>query len=277
MQRTHFSHIRDVVSVIADDQMREIERTSLNRLPDISDWYPSGKIDMALRSLLQPVTIHRKAWEYALCMHGLDDLKVVNESSTAIATGAGTEPPLYHFANRIKRMVATDLYSFPGNEGTPLMLQNHSQFAPFEYRQSHLEVYQMAGDKLDFPDNSFDFTFCLSSIEHFGSRETIRASFDEMIRVVKPGGVLCIITELILTSHSDNEYFTWEEIDDIFLSHPGVAMVGGQPDLRISESLIRYPVDLVRSRNINRSPHIVLKRDDMLWTSFSMFLRKLDR
>ena len=96
-----FGHIRDIISVIPDDQMREIHRTSLNRLPDMSDWYPSSKIDMALRSLLQPITIHRKAWEYALCMHGLEDLKVVHKDAAAIATGAGTEPPLYHFANHI--------------------------------------------------------------------------------------------------------------------------------------------------------------------------------
>ena len=267
--------IRDIISVIPDDRMREANRTSLNRLPDISDWYPSSKIDMALRSLLQPITIHRKAWEYALCMHGLDDLGIVTDTATAIATGAGTEPPLYHFANRIKRMVATDLYSFPGNEGTPVMLQDAKQFAPFPYREQNLEVYQMAGDALNFRDDTFDFTFCLSSIEHFGSRATIRASLDEMVRVVRPGGILCIITELILTGHTDSEYFTWEEIDDIFLKHRGIEMVGGAPDLSISESHVRYPVDLVHSQNINHSPHVVLKRGDMLWTSFSMFFRKV--
>jgi SAM-dependent methyltransferase len=266
--------VRPIFTVIPDNEMREIDRVSLNRLPDTTDWYPSGKLDLALRTIFQPITIHRKAWEYGLCMHGLEDLGVVSEGVKAIATGAGTEPPLYHFANRIGRMVATDLYSFTGHEGTPEMMRDPRQFAPYPYREANLEVYQMPGDSLDFPDNTFDFAFCLSSIEHFGTRETIRASFNEMIRVVRPGGVLCIITELILTEHTDPEYFTWEEIDEIFLNNTSVDLVGGDPDLTISRSLIEYPVDLENSLGINRSPHIVLKRGDMLWTSFSMFLRK---
>lgn len=272
---SNLDRIRDIFQVIPDDVMRDTERQSLNRIPDCSDWYPSGPLDLALRSIFQPVTIHRKAWEYGLCMYGLEQLGVVTPEASAIATGAGTEPPLYHFAHRIKRVVATDLYSFPGHEGTPEMLENPRQFAPYDYPEDRLEVYQMPGDNLDFPDNTFDFGFCLSSIEHFGSRETIRASLEEMRRVVKPGGILCIITELIFTDDTDPEYFTWEEMKEIFLDHPGLELVGGEPDLRVAESLIRFPVDLKCHKNISHSPHIVLKRDNMLWSSFSMFLKNL--
>jgi len=269
------SPIRPIFQPLPDSQMREADRSSLNKMPDYSDWEPVGPLDLALRSLTQPVVIHRKAWEYAMCMLGLEQLGVVTQDAAAIAIGAGTEPPLYHFSRLIRRMVATDLYEFPDNEGTPLMLDDPSQFAPYPYPKERLEVYRMSGDMLDFPADTFDFAFCLSSIEHFGTRDVQRATLEEMRRVTKPGGILCIITELILTDHTHAEYFTWEEINEIFLAHPGLELVGGAPDLRISQSLTDYPVDLARSQHVSRSPHITLQRDGMIWTSFSMFLRNV--
>lgn len=272
---TSTSEIRDIFTIVPDDQLREVVRTSLNRLPDPSDWTPGERFTDILRSLGQPVTIHRKAWEYALSIEGLERLGMIRPEAQGIAVGAGTEPVLYHFANRIARMVATDLYEFPDNEGTPAMLENPKAFAPFAYEEDRLEVYRMPGDKLDFADGTFDFLFCLSSLEHFGSREIQKASLDEMIRVVRPGGILCIITELILTEGSHEEYFRWEEMRDMFLDCPKIRLVGGEPDLRISESAVRYPVDLDKTRFIDRSPHITLRRGPLVWTSFSMFLERI--
>ena len=48
---------------------------------------------------------------------------------------------------------------------------------------------------LQFPDESFDIAYSLSSIEHFGGLEGASAALDEMARVVKPGG------EIILSNH----------------------------------------------------------------------------
>lgn len=158
-------------TVLSDDELREITRTSLNRMPDASDWIPGERFTDILRELGQPVKIHRKAWEYAVAIKGLERLGMVRPDARAIAVGAGTEPPLYYFANHIARMVAIDLYEFPDNEGTPAMPEDPQSFAPFAYREDRLEVCLMPGDKLDFPGGSFDFLSCLSSLKHFGSRE----------------------------------------------------------------------------------------------------------
>lgn len=267
-------NIRPEFTVVPDNEMRERVRTSLNRLPDPSDWLPGDRLTDLMREMSQPICIHRKSWEYAICIKGLTDLKIINPETVGLAVGAGSESPLYWFANNIRRMVATDLYDNPAHEGTPAMLANPKAFAPFAYREDHLEVYRMGGDALAFSDGTFDFVFCLSSIEHFGSRAIQRKSLDEMARVLRPGGVACVITELILTDHSDKEYFRWEELDEMFLKHPHFELVGGAPDLSISASQVAYPVDLTNSKFINRSPHIMLKRGEMLWTSFSMFLKR---
>jgi len=83
------------------------------------------------------------------------------------------------------------------------------------------------------------------------------------------------MTELILTEHRHREYFQWSEVDELFLSHPAAELVGGEVDLTISESLIRFPVDVARSRGVARSPHIVLDLDGMRWTSLSLFFRRI--
>jgi SAM-dependent methyltransferase len=266
--------IRNEVTVLPDDLMRLQERISLNRLPDISDWEAGGRLSDIMRELRQPVCVHRKSWEYALAIAGLEKFGLVTPEARAIAVGAGYESPLYYFANRIAMMVATDLYQDPEHEGKPEMLMTPERFAPFEYRRDHLEVHQMSGTDLRFADNSFDFAFCLSSIEHFGPRASQTRCLDEVARVLKPGGVFCCITELILTrGHTHFEYFSFEELTQIFLKRQDYELVGGAPDYRISESMVRYPVDPSQPGS-RRSPHIVLRRGDMKWTSFSMFLRR---
>lgn len=269
------SGIRPFVHVVRDDDLREMDRTSLNRMPNAADWVPGGGLSDVLRSLDQPVCIHRKAWEYALCVEGLRQLSVLTPQARGLGVGAGTEPVLYLFANEVGGVVATDLYESPDHEGTPDMLERPEDFAPFPYREERLEVLRMGGDQLAFDDGSFDFVFCLSSLEHFGSREVQRRSLDEMVRVLRPDGVACIITELILTNHQHHEYFTWEQLDEMFLHHPQAKLVGGEPDLRIAQSNVDYPVRIGRTNNQNASPHLVLDLDGMLWTSFSIFLQKL--
>jgi SAM-dependent methyltransferase len=154
------------------------------------------------------------------------------------------------------------------------MLTTPEKFAPFNYRHDHLDVHRMSGTDLRFTDNSFDFAFSLSSIEHFGSRANQIKCLDEVARILKPGGVFCCITELILTrGHTHFEYFSFEELIQVFLKRQDYELVGGAADYRISESIVRYPVDPSQPGG-RRSPHIVLRRGDMKWTSFSMFLRK---
>jgi glycosyltransferase involved in cell wall biosynthesis/SAM-dependent methyltransferase len=267
--------LRDEIRVLPDCEMRERDRPSLNRIPDISDWEAGGKLSDVMRELNQPICIHRKSWEYAMCIQGLRQLGGIRDDAVALAVGAGSEPPLYYFANAIRRMVATDLYDNEVCEGTPAMLASPRSFAPFPYNENRLEVYRMSGDDLQFPDATFDFTFSLSSIEHFGSRETQKKALDEIARTLKPGGIACLITELILTKGTDAEYFTLEEIDEMFIRHPKFKLVGGPLDLSISASLVDYPVDLVNSGFTNKSPHIVLKRGEMKWTSLSLFLQRI--
>jgi SAM-dependent methyltransferase len=260
------------VRVVRDSEMRQTARTSLNRLCDISDWR-SGRFLEILRELNETPFVHRKAWEYAMCIWGLEKLGVVRENAAALAVGAGYERPLYYFANKIRRMVATDLYE-GGGEGNPEMLRNPVAFAPIEYRHDHLEVLQMDGCDLRFDQGVFDFAFCLSSIEHFGRRQNVAKAMREMARVLKPDGAVCITTEYILNEGRHAEYFTHAELFKWLIDASDLRLVETELDLRISESLLLDPIDLARESELYVAPHIVLKKWGVVWTSLSLFFRK---
>jgi hypothetical protein len=110
------------VQILPGLVMRENAAYSLNRLPDISDWRIDSRFSNILGELNCGRYIHRKDWEYALCIEGLEKLGVVHPKARGLAVGAGYERPLFYFANKIEKMVATDLYENPDNEGKPAML-----------------------------------------------------------------------------------------------------------------------------------------------------------
>jgi SAM-dependent methyltransferase len=219
--------------------------------------------------------IHRKQWEFGFCILGLESLGVVTPTASAISVGAGSERPLYYFANKIDRMLATDVYGkYPGNEAPGEMLTSPEKCAPFEYRKDHLVVEYADALELPYPDGSFDFGFSLSSIEHFGGPEQTEKAMGEIHRVLKPRGVFCITTELILTRGELSEAYSVEQLQRHLIDSTPLALVEDQIDLSISASLLLYPIDVEHEADLHVSPHIVLKSHGELFTSLMLFLRK---
>ncbi|MCY1669397.1 class I SAM-dependent methyltransferase [Rhizobium sp. SL86] len=207
-------------------------------------------------------------------MLGLNQFLSLDDKSSILATGAGNDRLLFYYANLCKEIWATDLYDEADGEGTAQMLTKPAQFAPFPYAEDRLHVERMSPVDLRFENNSFHAAFCLSSIQHFGSRADQRSAVREMARVLKPGGIACIVTEIILNDAKHPEYFRPEEIDNIFLKHSNLKLVGGDIDLQVQKSLFDYPCDLREPKHANKSPHIVLTDGTVIWTSLSLFLQK---
>ena len=148
--------------------------------------------------------IERKHWEFAMLTLFLEDVGALTETTEALAVGAGREPVLYWLANRIGRVVATDIYgegSFGGREAAASMLADARAHAPYPFRERSLEVRWMDARQLDYPAESVDVVFSLSSIEHFGSVRDVRRAAREMGRVLRPGGHAVIVTECFLRPH----------------------------------------------------------------------------
>lgn len=261
------------IQLLSDSDMRRQTRTSLNRLCDTSDWRANSLLVRYMHAMAEGPYIHRKSWEYGMCVLGLQRLGAIHPYAHALAVAAGHERPFYYFTNHIERMVATDLYNNPNHEGKAEILEAPERFAPFPFRRDRLTVLRMNAMELTFQDAEFDFAFCLSSIEHFGPRENTRRAMREIERVLKPGGIACIATELILNRTTHAEYFTPEEFDENILGSTSMQLVGGEFDYRISESLVRYPIDLAQD-DLSVSPHVVLQSQDVVFTSAICFLRK---
>lgn len=62
-----------------------------------------------------------------------------------------------------------------------------------------MDLIDLDGGQLPYPDSSFDLVTCVETIEHL---ENFRALFREMHRILKPGGVAIITTPNILNLRS---------------------------------------------------------------------------
>jgi SAM-dependent methyltransferase len=137
----------------------------------------------------------------------LEDVGRLVEPTEALAVGAGDERILFWLANRVGRVVATDIYgegTFAGQEAPGSMLTDPASHSPFPYREDRLDVRFMDARKLDFPDESFDVAFSVSSFEHFGGPEEIVQAAHELGRVLRPGGHAVIVTECWVRLHPLN-------------------------------------------------------------------------
>lgn len=225
---------------------------------------------------IEKAQMHRKAYELAQTIFGLQRLGALGERTSVLSVGAGHEPILYWLANHAGTVVATDLYdgewqSKFSREGDPGVLADPSQFAPFPYRRERLWFMRMDGSQLGFVDGCFDAVYSLSSIEHFGGVDGARASVAEMARVLRAGGVLALATEWCVRGTAGGEIFSPAEVRRI-IDHPRLRLV--QPiDDRVWDRYETPPVDLRVDRF--QSPHMLLKHDEAVFTSVMMFLERL--
>ena len=83
---------------------------------DFEDPVISSRIRDIVPGLEPEAELHRKYWEYALLSLFLADAGKLDDDTQALAVGAGHETVLFWLANRLGRLVATDIYgegSFP--------------------------------------------------------------------------------------------------------------------------------------------------------------------
>jgi len=215
-------------------------------------------------------TFHRKVWEFNQTLYGLRRLP---PDAVALGIGCGHEELMYFLANRIARVVATDVYegSYLGGESDADVLEHPAKYAPFRYREDHLEVRRMNGLALEAADGAFDFVFCLSSLEHFGGRPDKVRALREMFRVLKPGGVAVVTTEVVLNRLGRGaQYFPRRTL--LALARDAGFVLDHAPDFRIEAEFSTPPLALPMDTFV--TPHVVLRNFHTIYTSVSLFLMK---
>ena len=281
------------------------------KLCDRAD-FDDPEIREAIREIVPGKTpeeeLERKYWEYAMLALFMRDAGALREDADVLAVAAGHEEPLFWLANRVRRVVATDIYGaggFAEQEAEATMLDDPAAFAPYPYREDRLEVRYMDARELDFPDESFDFVFSLSSIEHFGGPADIARAASEMARVLRPGGHACIVTECFVRSHPLDspwvqtairaltlgrrcgiatptrrviEVFTPAELQKRIVAPSGLRLLQ-EPELGLSPATFEnvatlHPDGRLDTTTGHRTPHILLQGPGAPWTSVCLALAK---
>jgi ubiquinone/menaquinone biosynthesis C-methylase UbiE len=97
-------------------------------------------------------------------------------------------------------------------------------------KDSRIEAVKGVAQKIPFPDRSFDLVFCVDALHHFSNdhgnpEEAIHKAIGEMLRVLKPQGILVIIdfdTGRILgrlAAFFEKRLMGW---DNLFFSKKGI-------------------------------------------------------
>lgn len=248
--------------------MRRVLPYFLKVYPD----YPQGKQ-------------HRKHWEYAHVLNGLDRLGATHEQAFVLSVAGGHEEPAFDLTNRVRWVFVTDIYGtggFKDQESNITMLTNPDAYARCPYNRNRLVVEYMNALDLRFEENTFDGVLCLSSIEHFGGIEGVQKGLAEMRRVLKPGGIAAITTECIINGASDLHLpglslFAPKTLLD--LAHSSDMDLVDEPDLTASRETISTVMPLQRAiqyanENQDVFPMVALELEGRIFTSAALFLRK---
>jgi SAM-dependent methyltransferase len=295
--RLSVDHLRDATTLGAGDVRRLgvavrscklIGRSRSNNLPLSSLCNPAHWMhplwqavlaSLACRTaevVIAPEIQHRKMWEWVHGVAGLARLGCLRPEAVALGVAAGHEPVIYWLANRISWVCATDLYdgAFANHEANPDVLRFPERYSPYPYPTERVHFMRMNGIHIAFADATFDFVFSFCSIEHFGSRENSLQALREMKRVLKPGGIAAVSTEVSLNDVGPKpEVFSPWELYEELIYPSGLLLVGDIAPAHL-ETYIRDPVSC--DEVISAKPHFVLRDGDAFYTSVMLFLQKCD-
>jgi SAM-dependent methyltransferase len=235
--------------------------------------------------------MHRKIWEWAIGMLALKKLGKLNKDSLALGIGCGSELPSFYLTNMVRYVFCTDLYPV-GREGTWYeasrdMLTHPEVFSPINFNRRRLGVQVMDGQCIAFEDDTFDIVFSYSSIEHFGGKDAASRTMQEIQRVLKPGGVASITTEVTVSSNYDqlgrlrakdsasnqksilSEIFTPAEVDmHLISSHDMTIFNKIDYNVRDKRGIIKFPEE------VTKMPHIFLEYSGIIWGSLHLTMIK---
>ncbi len=148
---------------------------------------------------------HKKHWLQAHSQQQTSFAEIaqatIPQHSTVLELGCGEGNDAAYFASQGHTVVATDFSEI-------IIAQNSKR-----YDHAGLQfIRQDISQPLPFPDNSFDAVYARLSLHYFTDAVT-RTVFQEIARVLKPGGALCCMCK----STADPIYGKGEKIEtDLF-------------------------------------------------------------
>ena len=259
---------------------RSSQTIGYNRVCNLED-FEALRAD--LEALFPSWPLHRKTWEMVQTWRALRDFGALRPDAELLGIGAGQEPTLFLLTNEVARVHATDLYGAAGmwSGVAPLaMLTDPERCAPkgITWRPDRLIVQHMDARRLRYPDATFDGVFSSSSIEHIGSLEDVKHAMREIGRVLNPGGIAALTTEVAI---GDGLAGGWPGVQiyspadlEALVTAAGLERVD-TPSFAISDATLATRMTLTNAIAApDRTPHIGLTEHGYIFTSVSLALRK---
>jgi len=257
--------------------------TKLNKLCQIADFEAIRPYMQELQAVPEPGKEHRKQWEVAMAICTFAECVAPTAPLRTLGVGAGNEITLY-WLTRHSEVHVTDLYADAGtwDDTAPLaMLKDPaSTCSHLEWNPRRLIVQHMDGRDLRYEDDSFDFVFSSSSIEHFGEFGDVATSMREIGRVLKPGGIVSLSTEFKLAGPGGGFHNVLTlDTDDLcaLIEASGLRMIDDldlTPDPGLTASFQKVFEDIADFGTPQEFPHIKLEFHGYEWTSVHLALRK---
>ncbi len=143
----------------------------------------------------------RKWWEWDYIADCAEQLDILSQTTTALGLGAGNEPLIFYFANKCKRVIASDLYSdeTAWKEARFEKADRILSSSPIPFNRNSVEVVNADMRATGLEAASIDFVWSCSSIEHVPTLLDLFDVFDEIDRVLRLGGYAILTTEYSLT------------------------------------------------------------------------------
>lgn len=247
--------------------------------------YPAGRED-------------RKHWEIAMAARAIQAGGALRPDAVVLGVAAGMEPTIFWLSTRVGRVIATDLYLDSGVWGEwahASMIDDPGRHWPSAWNPRRLLTQHMDALDLRFEDGTFDAVFSSSSVEHFGGPQQVRRALDEMHRVLRPGGVAAISTELRLAGPAPGIpgclLYSPEELVEEFVGDRAWSVMDPL-DATVSAATRADPVDIaehvedfhanfaahgccaLHELTFRRYPQLVLRHGVHVWTSVALALQK---
>lgn len=227
---------------------------TLQKLCDAADWADPRLLAVAREAYrLQPRIVPRM-WEFTMAYLALARAGMLDGDKQGLTFGSGQEPLIFAAASRAASLLVTDLYTEDSSwdiARTDSPKDFVLRAAPPGFDASNLEVRSMDMRRVDVPDASIDFCYSISAFEHIGDDPDFLQHLREVRRVLRPGGVYVMTTEVRLGHQSSttrsNYCFAIGHLLRLFREaglHPEPCI-----DMRLSDMAENDPRDLTGIRH----------------------------
>jgi 2-polyprenyl-3-methyl-5-hydroxy-6-metoxy-1,4-benzoquinol methylase len=226
---------------------------------------------------------HRKHWEFVFIARSLEVHDKLVSGNRGLGFGIGKETLPAVLASKGIFVTATDLPS----DKTVWSASNQHVRSKDDISRGWVdeEVFQryvefLPADMREIPEDlknqSYDFVWSCSSMEHLGSPDAGFKFLEDTIKCLKPGGISVHTTEYNLKSNTktleSGDVVIYRERDLVYLSDKMFSL-GAKMKLNLERG--NGPYDLLEDRQPYRNePHIALHFGDFTITSIGIVLRK---